>query len=93
MDSKIHSRGQVWRLDEEKRTAVLEHNFDLGDYARALGSAEKLSNGNYQFGLGWDSRNFSQSLEFDRDGQLVTQLETESQLYRTFRLKDLYGTR
>jgi hypothetical protein len=92
-DQSIHSRGQVWRLDEETRTAELVHNFDLGDYARALGSAEKLSNGNYQFGLGWDSRNFSQSLEFDLTGQLMTHLETETQMYRAYRLKDLYGTR
>ena len=43
-DPTIHSRGQVWVLDEETRMARLALNYDLGDYARALGSAEKLSN-------------------------------------------------
>ena len=92
-DESAHSRGQVWVLDEETRTARLVLNFDLGDYARALGSAEKLSNGNYQFGLGWDSRNFSQSLEFDPSGKLVAHTETETQMYRSYRLADLYSPR
>jgi hypothetical protein len=90
-DASAHSRGQVWTLDEETRMARLVLNYDLGDYARALGSAEKLSNGNYQFGLGWDSRNFSQSLEFDPAGQLVSHLEIETQMYRAYRINNLYS--
>ncbi|HYP05647.1 MAG TPA: aryl-sulfate sulfotransferase [Bryobacteraceae bacterium] len=90
-DPTIHSRGQVWELDEETRTARLVHNFDLGDYARALGSAAKLNNGNYQFGLGWDSRNFGQSLEFDPAGTLITHLETETQMYRSYRVTTIYA--
>jgi hypothetical protein len=89
-DPSIHSRGQVIEIDEENRTATLVLNADLGDYSRALGSAEKLSNGNYNFGLGWDSRNFSQSLEFDPSGRLVTHIEVETQMYRGYRMRDLY---
>lgn len=89
-DPTAHSRGQVWELDEETRSARLVLNLDLGDYARALGSAAKLRNGNYQFGLGWDSRNFGQSLEFDSMGQLVTHIETETQMYRSYRVANFY---
>ena len=89
-DKSTHSRGQVWVLDEETRTAKLVFNADLGDYSLALGWP-KLSNGNYQFGLGWDSRNFSQSFEFDPSGQLVAHTETETQMYRSYRLADLYA--
>jgi len=85
-----HSRGQVLQIDEEARTATLVFNADLGDYSRALGSAEKLENGNYHFGLGWDSNNFSQSLEYDPSGNLITQIQVETQMYRSYRMRDLY---
>ena len=71
--------------------ATLVFNVDLGDYSRALGSAEKLPNGNYHFGLGWTSNNFSQSLEFDPAGNLVTKVEVETQMYRGFRMRSLYS--
>jgi arylsulfate sulfotransferase len=90
-DHDIHSRGQVFEINEENRIATLVFNVDLGDYSRALGTAEKLPNGNYHFGLGWTSKNFSQSLEFDPMGNLVTKVEVETQMYRGFRMRSLYN--
>lgn len=89
-DPTIHSRGQVFEIDEVNRTARLVLNADLLDYSRALGSAERLPNGNYHFGVGWTSQNFGQSLEFDPSGQLVSQLEVETQMYRGYRLSSMY---
>lgn len=89
-DVNAHSRGQVWEIDEQARTAQLVLNADLGDYSRALGSTERLSNGNYHFGLGWDSNSFGQALEFTPDGNLVTQFQVETQMYRAYRMKDMY---
>jgi arylsulfate sulfotransferase len=90
-DKTAHSRGQVLEIDEQARTAKLVFNADLGDFSRALGSSEKLSNGNYTFGLGWNSNAFGQSLEFAPDGSLVTQIEVETQMYRAYRMKDMYS--
>jgi hypothetical protein len=86
----VHSRGQVFEIDEQNRTAFLVLNADLGDYSRALGSAARMQNGNYVFSLGWDSNNYGQSLEFDPSGRLVTRIEVETQMYRSFRMRDLY---
>src|SRR5205814_4002771 len=49
VDPSAHSRGQVIRLDEANRTARFVLNADLGDFSIALGSAQKLANGNYHF--------------------------------------------
>ena len=89
-DSEAHSRGQVWKLDEANRTATLVLNADLGGYSYALGAAQKLSNGNYHFGLGWLPGGLSQSVEVDPDGNLVYAIEASSQEYRTFRMLDMY---
>jgi hypothetical protein len=51
-DPNAHSRGQVWTLDETNMTATPVLNADLGTYAGAVGSAQRLSNGNYAFTLG-----------------------------------------
>ena len=52
-DETAHSRGQVLRIDEQSRTVRLDLNADLGEFARALGSAQRLGDGNYHFNLGW----------------------------------------
>ncbi len=36
-DPNAHSRGQVWKLDEDAMTATLEFNVDLGNYSGELG--------------------------------------------------------
>lgn len=89
-DPGVHSRGQVFALNENDLTAELVLNADLGEYALALGSAQKLVNGNYFFDLGWAPNTFSHALEFDPGGKLVSQFEVETQQYRSFRMRDLY---
>lgn len=89
-DPAAQSRGQLIELDETKRTARLVLNVDLGAYAFALGSAQLLDNGNYHFNLGWTPGAASQALEYTRQGELVFQLETATQQYRSFRMADLY---
>jgi hypothetical protein len=89
-DPSIHSRGQVLDIDENTLTAALVLNADLGNYSLALGSAQKLDNGNYFFNSGWTLDAFSDALEFDANGSLVSFYQVETQQYRSFRMRDLY---
>ncbi len=89
-DVRSHSRGQVLRLDERNRVATLLLNADLGDYSRALGSAQLLPNGNYHFNVGWTSDNLSLSVEVNPSGQIVYAVKLGATEYRTFRMRDLY---
>jgi arylsulfate sulfotransferase len=86
----VHSRGQVLEVDENTLTAALVLNADLGDYSLALGSAQKLDNGNYFFNSGWVRNATSQALEFGPAGTLVSRVDVETQQYRSFRMRDLY---
>jgi hypothetical protein len=88
-----NSRGQVWLLDEETMTAALVHNFDLGHYATALGSAQQLDNGNYHFNSGVLLERFpmfSQSLEVTPTGEEIFVFELDGAVYRSFRMESLY---
>lgn len=89
-DPNAHSRGQVWRLDEVNRIATPVLNADLGAYSFALGSAQRLPNGNYHFELGILPDRSSQSVEVDPSGRLVYNMAVSDPLYRTFRMTDLY---
>ncbi|MBL8178530.1 MAG: aryl-sulfate sulfotransferase [Bryobacterales bacterium] len=89
-EAGANSRGQMFEIDEAARKAKLVLNADLGAYAFALGSAQLLPNGNYHFNLGWMPNAASQALEFTRSGELVYQIETGIQQYRSFRMADLY---
>jgi len=89
-DPSSHSRGQVLDIDENTLTATLAFNVDLGGYSLALGSAQKLDNGNYFFNSGWTPDNFSPALEFDSNGNPVSLYDIETQQYRSFRMRDLY---
>ena len=55
-DPSAHSRGQVWKLDEDAMTATLVFNVDLGNYSPELGAAERMPNGNYVFDSGSQGR-------------------------------------
>src|SRR5205823_5969500 len=71
-DPSAHSRGQVIQLDEENRTATLVLNADLGDFSVALGSAQRLSNGDYHFHLGYLTKtNSARAVEVDPSGKIV----------------------
>jgi hypothetical protein len=90
-DSSAHSRGQVLQLDEQNHIATLVLNADLGDYSAALGSAQKLPNGNYHFDQGYLLPSAtSQAIEVDPWGNQVFTLQLNSLAYRSFRLPDLY---
>ena len=64
-------------------------NADLGAYSLALGSAQKLDNGNYFFNLGWVPNAISQAREVDSTGHVVSNYEVGTQQYRSFRMRDL----
>ena len=88
-----NSRGQVWLLNELWKTAILVHNFDLGEYAFALGSAQLLANGNYHFLNGFINSPdgpFGRSLEVTPEGAISFGFRSEGATYRSFRMVDLY---
>ena len=47
-----NSRGQVYSINDTTKTATLNLNADLGLYVIAVGSAQRLSNGNFGFSAG-----------------------------------------
>jgi hypothetical protein len=87
-----NSRGQVYRIDEASRTASHVLNADLGVYSDALGSAERLLNGNYSFNSGriQPTRDLSRSQEVNLSGALTFELEANRSNYRSFRMRDMY---
>ena len=92
-DPDAHSRGQVWTLDETGMTATLVLNADLGNYSFRLGSAQRLSNGNYWFLSGSEGqapRDIARSIEVLPDGTPSYVLEFASPEYRSYRLRTLY---
>jgi arylsulfate sulfotransferase len=90
-DPTAHSRGQVILLDETARVATPILNADLGAYSFALGSAQKLSDGNFHFNLGVLPDGTSQSVEVDSFGNKVYDLSISLPDYRSFRMRDLYS--
>lgn len=88
-----NSRGQAYVLDESAKTARLVLNFDLGSYSPALGSAERLTNGNFYFGsglLGDLANPSSQGIEVAIDGSKKYVVQARAFVYRSFRVRDLY---
>ena len=85
------SRGQVYQLDEQAKTATLVVNTDLGRYSLAVGSTEKLSNGNYWFDAGFLPDASGISDEVDSNGKSVFSVRTAAPVYRSYRLADMYG--
>jgi hypothetical protein len=90
-DTGAHSRGQVYRLDEANRRAELVVNTDLGVYAFALGSAQRLEDGNYFFDAGFREDGTGISIESDSLGQVQYAIESNAPVYRTFRMKNMYN--
>jgi arylsulfate sulfotransferase len=91
-----NTRGQVWRIDEPARTATLLLNADLKQNSSALGTAQRLTSGNYHFDAGFivaptaPGGRITQSLEVDPSGNIVWGMQIAAQEYRTFRMNDLY---
>jgi hypothetical protein len=93
-DPKAHTRGQAWKIDEQSRTATLIHNADLGVYAFAVGSAQLLKNGGYNFEVGYTNQisNVSNAIETSSDGKVLYAQQLDGVVeYRSFRLPDLYS--
>jgi len=91
---KAVTRGQIWKLDEESRTATLVHNADLGVYAIAVGSAQRLRNGGTTFEAGFINPGspYARAVETDAAGKIVYALQVNGMIvYRSFRLGDIYS--
>lgn len=101
-DNIANSRGQVYLIEEEAKTATLVTNADLGVYASFLGSAQKLSNGNYHFlsgGIAGEQASpvpgfpagLSESTEVYPEGDISYILQAPFHTtYRSFRMKSMY---
>ena len=91
-----NSRGQVLQVDEANRRVGFVLNADLGVNSSALGTAQRLANGDYHFDAGYivdpaaPTTRISQSLEMNATGQNVWGIQIYAQEYRSFRLNDLY---
>jgi hypothetical protein len=91
---KCHSRGQTWTIDEKTMVATQKLNVDLGNYSDALGSAERLPNGNFVFTsgfLGTDKSPKGLSMEVSRDGTREYMMQGGAIEYRSYRMDGLYG--
>ena len=88
-----NSRGQVLQLDEPNRVASVVLNADLGVFSVALGSAQKLTNGDYAFDAGFvlvSNTAVADSIEVNASGKIVFEIQANVLLYRSFRMTDLY---
>ncbi len=97
LGATAHSRGQVLLVNQTTMSATLLYNFDLGRYSWALGSAQRLTNGNYSFMCGalnvsgGPGFNFARSVEIVPSGPAQTyRLEVMGSVYRSFRMPNLY---
>src|SRR5262249_40314139 len=87
-----NSRGQVWTLDEQTMTATLVLSAHMGNYSDRVGSAQRLSNGNYSFTSGaiGSPPFIGQSIEVLPDGTKTYVLQVGRGLYRSYRTRTLY---
>ncbi len=90
-----HSRGQEYLLDEARMVVTQTLNIDLGNYSPALGTAQRLDNGNFNFDSGAQGSppSFGQAIEVQRDGtkDYVAQIAATVP-YRAWRLTTMYAT-
>ena len=80
------------RIYEEGRKARLLVNADMGAYAPFMGSAQRLSNGNFHFTASTvrnHASRYARSVETTPDGKIVYMPETRP-VYRSTRIADLY---
>jgi hypothetical protein len=91
-DTKAVVRGQVWKLDEEKRIATLVYNASLGVNTHCCGSMQVLKNGGYSATAGWQPRIGGRVTDFDKDGKLVFAADVAGAIdYRSYRVEDMYS--
>lgn len=90
-----NSRGQVFEVDEEHLTVTPILNVDLGVYSIAVGSAEKLADGNFHFDAGFIQEAngiAAHSFEVTSDSAIIYDARANTPLYRSFRLNDIYSS-
>ena len=88
-----NSRGQVLQVDETHMTVTPYLDADLGVYAAAVGSAQRLRNGRYHFDAGFVQENKtidSYSFEVSPTGKIDYEAHQNVILYRSFRMQDMY---
>jgi hypothetical protein len=96
-----NNRGQAWAIDEKTHTATPVMNLDLGEYSVAVGSAQKLANGDYSFESGFilgvpprgpaKESEWSQTTEVTPEGKITFKQRADGSLtYRSFRVPDMY---
>jgi len=90
-DPNATSRGQVLVVNEENRTVNLLLNQDLAVYSSAVGSAQRLPNGDYHFDAGFVGLS-AISFEVTRTGNIRRAIQAGYPEYRTFRMPDLYSS-
>ena len=89
-DPTAHSRGQALQLDEVNHIATLVLNADLGAFSMALGTAQLLPDGNYNFLLGFLPSDTARAVEVDPSGNFTYVLNIGELEYREFRMSSLY---
>lgn len=88
-----NSRGQVLRIDEEHRKVSLRLNADLGLLSPAVGSVQRLANGNYFFDAGFvpgPNGLSAHLIEVDPSGHIVFTAVIDNLAYRSWRMTDMY---
>lgn len=86
------SRGMVLTIDEQHMVVTPTVSADLGSYSDVFGSAEMLSNGDYNFTSGFQQNGtLSQAIEVQPDGTQTYVQQVQSSEYRTYRMDDLYS--
>ncbi len=89
------SRGQALVIDQTALTATLTENADMGVFSIAVGAAQLLDNGNYNFDSGWISTSpdtaVAQSVEVTPAGTIIYELSDPTIDYRTYRMSTLYS--
>ncbi len=83
-----NSRGMVLNVNEPALTVSSFLTQDLGIYSMAVGSAQRLDNGDYHFLAGFV--NPSLNFEYSPAGVLTYELSNGSQAYRSYRMDSLY---
>ncbi len=90
------SRGQVYQLNEQTMVATQTLNGDVGVFAEAMGTAQRLANGNFNFTAGLVLSSsppyaYAHDVELLPDGTRIYALQVNTPEYRAWRLSTLYS--
>jgi len=88
-----YSRGMVLQVDEANRAVTPVLVLDAGLYSIALGTAQRLQNGDMNFDFGYvveASAVRSYALESDSSGNVAYGAKADVPIYRSVRMSDIY---